>query len=393
MNERRLKELLARYVADSCTDAERAWVEAWYERFNGDAEDGQHHPFPDHEIREDLAAIQSGLPVPAKKPHRLRRWLPYAAAVLALATVSAWFVVDNQHIDLSAGPDHEAGRVLTQAIEPGGNRAKLTLADGRTVDLRSDQTGIVLKDDITYLDGTAVLNQEVHGNKSNYVALTTPKGGTYRVTLPDGTVVWLNAASHLTYREDTIAHLRLVKLDGEAFFEVKSDKRRPFKVQTRGQEVEVLGTSFNINSYSDEPTVRTTLAEGSLKVRDESGQQAVVLKPGQQATLGPANRLNVREVPVDDVLAWKSGMFSFNNTDIEAVMRQLSRWYNVAVEFEGDIPQINLWGEVYRDVNASEALAILEFFGLTYSVEQQAGTKRIVISNKHIKESHYEKKD
>ncbi|MEC3879154.1 FecR family protein [Parapedobacter sp. 10938] len=383
MNEKRLKELLARYLAGSCSDAERAWVEAWYGRFNHDVEDGQDHPFPDHEIREDLAAIQTGLPVPAKKSHRFRRWLPYAAAVLALAIVSAWFIADNQHIGQS-GPDYKASQMLTQDIEPGGHRATLTLADGRTVDLRSDQTGVVLKDDMTYLDGTAVLSQEIHENKSNYVALTTPKGGTYCVTLPDGTVVWLNAASHLEYREDTIAHLRLVKLDGEAFFEVKSDKHRPFKVQTKGQEVEVLGTSFNINSYSDEPAIRTTLAEGSLKVRDESGLQAVVLKPGQQATLGPANRLEVHEVLVDDVVAWKSGMFSFNNTDIEAVMRQLSRWYDVAVEFEGDIPKINLWGEVYRDVNASEALAILQFFGLKYSVEQQADTKRIVISNEHI---------
>lgn len=390
MDEKRLKELLARYIDGACTDAERALVEDWYERFHTQAGGNEHRPFPEHELWEDLAAIRAELPTAVVRPRRLRGWLPYAAAVAAMAVVGAWFIVGDQVIGLSGWLANKSGHPHTQDIGPGGNRATLTLADGRTIELSAEQAGVVMGDGITYLDGSAVLGKQAEGGGrdhrltgSQVHILTTPKGGTYRMTLPDGTAVWLNAASRLEYHEDPNANLRIVQLDGEAFFEVKSDKDRPFKVVTKGQEVEVLGTSFNINSYSDEPTIRTTLVEGVVKVKGTATQHAVVLKPGQQAILGHATKLEVSEVTVADFVAWKSGMFSFNNTSIEGVMRQLSRWYDVAVVFEGDSPQINLWGEVYRDVNASEALAILQFFGLQYRVEQQADAKRIVIYNEN----------
>ncbi len=305
--------------------------------------------------------------------------MPYAAAVLVVVTASVW-IFQGQVMDyLFKGMHGRSGVVNVKDFAPGTNRATLTLADGRTIELSAEHAGVVMGDGITYLDGSDVLSGS--SAQTHTLSLTTPKGGTYQITLPDGTAVWLNAASRLTYHEDNLARQRVVELDGEAFFQVKSAKDRPFKVRTKGQEVDVLGTSFNVNSYPDEPTIRTTLVDGALKVTGMATQQAVLLAPGQQATLDRGHRVHVDEVRVEDAVAWKSGMFSFNNTDIEAIVRQLSRWYDVEVVFQGNSPHINLWGEVYRDVNASEALDILHYFGLRYRVEQHGNSQRIVIYN------------
>jgi ferric-dicitrate binding protein FerR (iron transport regulator) len=171
---------------------------------------------------------------------------------------------------------------------------------------------------------------------------------------------------------------RKVELSGEAYFEVAKNLQQPFKVQTVNQVVEVLGTHFNINSYADEPSVRTTLLEGAVKVLSNKTGDAEILKPGQQSTLSQ-NTLSVVNVDAEKAVAWKNGLFDFNGSDIQSVMRQFSRWYNVVVEFEGKVPDIKLWGKVYRNENASEALALLGHFNLKYRLEEKGGVEKVII--------------
>ena len=178
---------------------------------------------------------------------------------------------------------------------------------------------------------------------------------------------------------------RKVELTGEAYFEVNSQwssgKKVPFLVSTSSQTIEVLGTHFNVNAYSDEPSTRTTLLEGSVRVvRDRDGDGSIVLKPGEQAILTANKRMAVSRVNTGNVVAWKSGLFQFQNSDIESVMREISRWYDVEVEFEGKVPDIKLWGKVYRNVNASEALKILAYFDLKYRILQTGKIRKIIIS-------------
>jgi len=212
----------------------------------------------------------------------------------------------------------------------------------------------------------------------SYNTITTPRGGQYQVTLPDGTVVWLNAASSLKYPTAFTGKERIVELTGEGYFEVASNKDMPFKVQAADQTVEVLGTHFNINCYADEPAVKTTLLEGSVKVMHHGTHKSMTLKPGEQSTVS-RNNFSVAMADTENAVAWKNNLFYFSGSDIPSVMRQISRWYNVTVEFEGAIPDIRLWGKVYRNSNASKVLELLEYFGLKYRIEENNGSKKIII--------------
>ena len=209
--------------------------------------------------------------------------------------------------------------------------------------------------------------------------MTTPAGGQYQVTLPDGTKVWLNAASSITYPTAFVDKERPVKISGEVYFEVAKDKEKPFIVDVDGKSsVRVLGTSFNINSYGDESTIKTTLLEGSVKVMRTAttavSTDSVILKPGQQALVAlPAvaassdRQLKVTsDVNIEQTLAWKNGLFNFNGSDLHAVMRQLERWYGIKVEYEGSIPDTKFSGEIYRNVNLSDVLEALQRMGVKF---------------------------
>src|SRR5690606_21711377 len=220
-----------------------------------------------------------------------------------------------------------------------------------------------------------------------YNEIKTPKGGQYEIVLPDGTKVWLNAASSLKYPVVFKGNERKVELTGEAYFEVTSINKNglvPFIVQTSLQQIKVLGTAFNINAYADEQSTKTTLLHGSVKIIPQSNSlrtdDSVLLKPGQESKVSK-DKISVAEVNTAEAVAWKNGMFYFQDSDIRSVMRQLSRWYNVEVEFEGKLPNIKLWGEIHRDVNASKALKILEYFNLKYRIENKNDVKKIIISS------------
>ncbi|MBK1438775.1 FecR domain-containing protein [Parapedobacter sp. ISTM3] len=292
----------------------------------------------------------------SNRSRRVRWWLPYAAAVVIFFVVG-WLMMNSRWSSDSA---HVI--VSNEDIPPAANRAILTLADGRSIDLSEAQSGIVVGDGIRYLDGSAVSGLA----QDTGMSLSTPKGGTYQITLPDGSNVWLNSASTLKYPKRFDDDERVVELEGEAYFSVaqlkeKTGKRNiPFKVLSAGQVVEVLGTEFNISSYKDEPMIETTLVEGSVRVVTTLGRRtSLVLAPGEQASLSGTGVLNSAKANLKKELAWQSGIFYFEETSLVELMRQVSRWYDVDIQYVGDVPQESYSGLMSRYVSLKTLLEFL----------------------------------
>ena len=211
-------------------------------------------------------------------------------------------------------------------------------------------------------------------SKVSYNTITIPNGGQYQLILADGTKVWLNAASSLKFPTAFPGKQRTVELTGEAYFEVAKNKNQPFNVKTPTQTVQVLGTHFNINAYSNEPFVKTTLLEGSVNVSSAGG--SLLLKPGQQALLNNSGLATLKDdVDTDEAIAWRNGLFQFNDVDIKTIMRQVARWYDVDVEFKGQVPAYTFHGKISRNLNASTVLKIFELSGINFTIE---GRKIIV---------------
>lgn len=380
-DNKEIKALLLRYTSGKCTEEEKAWVESWYTRND--------HGLPPRLAAEAMERDLSGILRQLHPQEGLRRipsWFRVAAVLVLLAAAGGLFFYfsmrSSQPFTLAetapAGGD----------IAPGENKAILTLDDGRRVILDSVSGGVIahkLGVSIKKIAGGQILYtqqpRELEVSAPAYHLISTPRGGQYRLTLSDGTRVWLNAASSLRYPASFGRTARKVELRGEAYFEV-ARTGTPFLVETRGQVVEVLGTHFNINAYDDEPVVKTTLLEGAVRVRaaNYGKEQTVVLSsPGHQSIRAPRG-LSLIRVDPKVAIAWKNGLFRFQNTDIRQVMRQVSRWYDVEVEFSGESPDIHLWGEVYRNANASQVLEILAYFDLEYKILKNKGNRKIIVS-------------
>lgn len=274
----------------------------------------------------------------------------------------------------------EAPLAVQEDRLPGGDRAVLTLSDGSRIILDSAGNGMIAQQGnaqvIKQVDGQLVYS--INGQPvpaDAYNTLSTPRGGQYRINLPDGSKVWLNAASSLKYPVSFSGRERRVQITGEVYFEIARDLARPFMVEVGNMEVEVLGTHFNINAYTDESVVRTTLLEGKLNVI--SGGQQKTLKPGQQARVTTDGNLNIsNEVSLEETIAWKDGNFHFENSDIKVVMRQLARWYDLDVSYRGTVSR-HFIGGISRDVKLSQVLSMLKQTGdIEFLVE---GNKIIVM--------------
>ena len=263
-------------------------------------------------------------------------------------------------------------------VSPGGDKATLTLADGSTVILDDAQNGILAQQGNTKvikLDGKLLYDPANKNSKEVvYNTISTPKGGQYQLELPDGSLVWLNATSSIRFPTSFVEKERRVEITGEAYLEVAKNRDKPFIVTVNNAEVQVLGTHFNINAYLDEDDVETTLLEGSVKF--VNGANADILKPGQQSQLTKNGSFKVvSDVDVDKVVAWKNGFFDFENAGIETVMRQLSRWYNVEIEYNGKTDDLFI-AEMRRNIKLSDALKALE---LTGKVRFEIEGKKIIV--------------
>jgi len=308
--------------------------------------------------------------------HFLKRtWVRYAAAIIVLLGMGLyWFLVNKQESGISAGdPVAEIAD-----IPPGREGAILTLADGRQVVLDSLGNGVIAVQNGTQvvLNNGELSYASTAGASPLYNHLTTPKGRQFQLLLPDGTKVWMNAASSLRYPTIFTGGERRVEVEGEVFFEVAPQTHQPFIVNVRNRmQVRVLGTRFNVNAYPDENAIKTTLVEGSLKII--SGD-SLLLHPGQQAVLDnnstKLTRLN--EVNMDKVLAWKTGVFNFEDAGLQEVMRQIERWYDIEVVYEQGVPAISLGGKLSNDVSLSGLLKSLQESELHFRME---GRKLIVL--------------
>ncbi|MDR6570576.1 FecR family protein [Chitinophaga ginsengisegetis] len=253
-----------------------------------------------------------------------------------------------------------------------GNKAELILADGSTIVLDNAGTGTVGKQGntrIIKLDSGRLAYHAAGSNSTapEYNTIRTPKGGQYQVVLPDGSQVWLNAASSLTFPVVFAGSNRTVRLTGEAYFEIARQAAKPFIVQTSGVQVKVLGTHFNVMAYTDEARVKTTLLEGAVSVTQ--GAATTMMKPGQQASIAEKeDHFLITRPDMEEVMAWKEGQFRFRKTDITVIMRQIARWYDVDIEYEGDLSGIQLFGSMTRKENVTQLLELLEQTGRVHFI-------------------------
>lgn len=294
-----------------------------------------------------------------------------AAAVLLLLTGSFLAVLYRPKKEMVAVDR----RPLQRDAEPGRTRAVLTLADGSRITLDSAKTGqLAMQGTTKVTNHHGAVTYSANGTTGLlYNTLTTARGEqSPPLTLSDGTRVWLNAASSIRYPVAFYGDARQVEITGEAYFEVAKDHAKPFYVKLPGMEVQVLGTSFDINAYQDEPGMRTTLLEGSVKVTAaataQHGPRDMLLQPGQQVQVGDGMHL-VKEADVDQVMAWKNGLFNFNHTDLQSVLRQLARWYNIDVQFEGSPSPRTFHGKITRDLRLSQVIGLLHEVEVKFRIE------------------------
>lgn len=317
--------------------------------------------------------IQSAQPSISKEvrmtPFLQRRWWRYAAAVLIVAGTGAYLWNSGRNQQVVAPAQSARAEVL-----PGTSGAVLTLADGTQVVLDSLGNGVVASQ-----RGTSVLLKngqlEYHTTDSrmqaSYNTLEIPRGRQFQLVLPDGSKVWLNAASSIKYPTIFTGKDRTVEISGEVFFDIEKDNARPFIVKVNNSAViEVLATSFNINAYEQEQAVKTTLVEGALRVNANNDRQ--LLKPGQQAQVAAGKPIRVmNNVNISQATAWKNGYFDFNDMDLPVMMRQLERWYDIEVIYEGTVPEVTFKGKMDRNVQLSDVVGFLKNFGINASLKDR----------------------
>ncbi|SDD71619.1 FecR family protein [Mucilaginibacter pineti] len=313
--------------------------------------------------------------VPEKRYRKMWPLATAAAAVLIFIFAGVYYLTLNR---VKPQPAQLAVKQLKNDAMPGSNKAVLTLSNGSRIVLNDIKNGVIAKQAgiaVIKTGSGKVINKATNDAVANnimpagYNTVSTPRGGQYQVELPDGSKVWLNAASSLRYPTQFTGKQRNVELTGEAYFEVAKNAAKPFRVTSAGQTVEVLGTHFNINAYNDEKLMKTTLLEGSVKVSYQ--QFTALLKPGEQAkiTLGTNSSIIINnDADTEEAVAWRDGYFQFNHADIQTIMRQLSRWYDVDVRYDGTVSAKQFGGAIQRNLKLSQVLHILEKSGLHFTI-------------------------
>jgi len=358
-DEEKFIALLQKYEEGTCSHEEIAWLESWYLQFN----EKDKAALSRADLDQEKAVIWASVENKTHEAPAFRLWakMAVAASLMAILTAGLFFYQahrSNSQVKLAKTS------VYKNDIAPGGLKATLTLAngdkitlDGAKIGALAKQTGIIIT---KAADGQLIytVSDTKSANASAYNTIETPKGGQYQIRLPDGTQVWLNAASSMKFPVSfSNSKRRRVELNGEAYFEVAHKNNQPFVVKTTRQEVEVLGTHFNISSYPDENITKTTLLEGSVRLNG-----GTLLKPGQQG-VSTSNGLIVKHVNADEELDWKNKQFILNDEDLQQVMRRLARWYDVEVVYEGTPADIQFVGVVSNTRNISGVLKLMERTG------------------------------
>lgn len=360
----RIQILYEKYLDRSITDHEK--IEFF--RLIRDADDNQLGKLAEKYLKDDrlekLDDLQEHInvlhgnilkhinSVQSPKPFPFRKYITVAAALITFAFIGYYLYKSYNPV----AKQEQMTSIYGDDVAPGGNRATITLSDGTVIALDENQSGIVASGtELSYADGEKLLDAT---KDIQYATLNTPRGGQYRLTLPDGTKVILNAESSITYPTAFNDNQRKVELKGEAFFDVKENKAQPFVVATDKQEVTVTGTKFNINAYGDNNRTITTLVTGSVNVTSNSNSATTSLKPGQEATLSNGN-IKTKEVDIHVATGWADGVFVFKYKTLAEILPQLERWYDIQVDID-PIPNEEFYAEINRNMPLSKVLKAIE---------------------------------
>lgn len=394
MNKARLQYLLHRYGENKATPSEQEELAEFLKHSEEDTsfsevleEELKHASIENlgdlriYEALADQVLAQTkyrGIE-PVRNPIHRQAWFKWAAAACVLLLAAASIYLKQQ--SSPATPIIAKKETPIQPIIlPGKNGAILTLADGSNIVLDSLGNGKISSQrgvDIVMQNGKLAYTNRATETHSTveYNTLSTPKGRQYQIRLDDGTDVWLNAASSIRYPAIFNGTERVVEVTGEAYFEVAKDRTRPFKVKlNQTAEIVVLGTHFNVNAYSNEPAVTTTLLEGSIRFRvhaDGAGKKEKLLRPGEQTTLDnqSLDLTATNNVETAQVIAWKNGVFDFNGANLRAVMQQLERWYDIEVAYQKKTPDIRFFGKMTKNLTLNDLLVILEKSNVHFKIE------------------------
>lgn len=396
-----LQQLASKWKKGTLTEAEQRDLDNWESSFDDELLELPEDSDPIEAIKARMfeklrQGMQSVQPAEKNTPAK-KLWLRIAVAasiVMALGAGLYFYEVNDSATGI--GSEFVSGDL--SGIKPGKNSATLTLSDGQIVQLSDVQTGVVVETSgLKYNDGSHIRSHKGGSGippvgVQAFLTATTPHGGQYQVTLPDGTRVWLNAASILKFPARFTGNSRKVELIGEGYFEVAKitmkklkdeDKtvRMPFVVISKGQQVEVLGTHFNISAYEDEASIKTTLLEGAVRVKktfsEAATREEVVLKPGQQSVLAGHEGMLVKQVDVNAAVAWKNGDFEFKGDNLQSAMKKIARWYNVEVVYEDSAPKdLELVGWVSRK---KELSAVLKMIASTKKVHFIVEGRRVFV--------------
>ncbi|TAN13375.1 MAG: DUF4974 domain-containing protein [Chitinophagaceae bacterium] len=302
-------------------------------------------------------------------------WLRAAAAAILIILMTGgyfWYNTTKPVVKTTANVLQ-----MKNDVAPGGNKATLTLANGKTIILDNAHSGQLanLGNSKVMKTGSGQLAYEAQNTKRGeqkvlaYNVLTTPRGGQYELLLPDGSKVWLNAASSIRFPTAFTGNNRKVEITGEAYFEIAQNATQPFIVESNGMNVTVLGTHFNVNAYSDNADMKVTLVEGRVKVASESGT-GTILNPMEQAEMNKEGQVRlVEKADVNEAVAWKEGIFQFDGDNMATIMKKISRWYDVEVTYKNGVPSGHFTGIISRNTNLSEVLKMLELSGVQFQVE------------------------
>lgn len=369
MNKTEILALLKKYQNGSLSNEDKDKLDAWYLHKASKS----NLELNEYELEDSYKLLKLKLPL-QQEPKVIRLWPRVAAAAsiaLLLGTGIFYFTKPKAPIIQVVEKQKE--------IAPGGTKGILTLSNGKQivlstisakdtiaqegeeVTIKMDEKGVI----------TYIINPNTGASKEDpkaFNTLSTPTGGQYNIVLADGTKVYLNTVSSIKYPTQFNGDQRVVELEGEAYFEVAKNKNKPFIVKSGDQEIEVLGTHFNVHAYNNESVVKTTLLEGSVAVSYKN--QKTVLKPGQQSNVSDSfSKIKIKEVDTEAAIAWKDGRFKFDNADLKTVMKQLERWYGIKVEYRGDVSDVRFNGGTFMNKNLSEVLKVLELSNIKFKVE------------------------
>jgi len=387
-------ELVRKYLADQCTPEEIEQVNAWFRSYQHYSDNLAELPSEAREVVERRLFEKIQLDIQNKtvrsriedptSPYLPKKNAKRSIGIFAIKSIGIaaslfallWFSLYLFRQQPSDIPKSASRVKKVNDLPPGGHRALLTLSNGTTIILDSAPRRVIATQGNSSIRKTAngqlvyIVNDARQSTveSAKFNTITTPAGGQYQVMLPDGTQAWLNSRSSLSFPAQFSGSERRVEMTGEVYFEVAKNAGMPFKVKSKGTEIEVLGTHFNMMAYDDESEQKTTLLEGSIKISTTKGLH--ILKPGQQALVADNGALTLRSgVDVENVVAWKNGFFDFKNVDLATIMRQVSRWYDIHAIFQGQTADMCFTGKIPRDVHLFELLHMLQYMGLKYEID------------------------